>query len=795
MRGKIHRAAVIGAGTMGSGIAALLVGVGIETILLDIPVAGTRHGDAPYKRNALVLEALKRLKTARPMQPFSSADVDLIHVGNLEDNLNLLGGVDWVVEAVVEKLAVKQALIENLRRVIRPDAIVSTNTSGIPLKAIAAEQPVEFKRRFIGTHFFNPPRYLRLLEIIAHEETDPAIVRFMLDFGADVLGKGTVLCKDTPNFIANRISSFGGSFVRNYMLDHGLGIEEVDALTGPLIGRPKTATFRLQDLVGLDTSRFVVENLYAAVVDDPFREVLNHPKTNALAERMLAEGRLGNKTGQGFYKQVKGAGGARAFWVLNLDTFEYEAPGTVVFDSVEKHKGVKDTGERIRLLISEADRAGMFLFNVFAFDLTYASWRIPEVSDSLMDLDNAVKWGFNREMGPFEVWDALGVREALARFEAAGYGAAGWVKAMVEGGHETFYQRDAGGLVVGYYSPQVVGYVPAAQDGREIKAAGLLAGGKVLDRNEGAAVLDMGDGVLLLAFEGKHNTIDHRVIEMTWRALDLLERGFAALVIGNDGERFSIGANLSGSVLSGPGGVEGLLKALQDVLMAVRYAPKPVVTAPFGMTLGGGAEYMMAGARVAAHAELNAGLVEANVGLVPAGGGCKELLRRLVNPVMESSANADAMPHVRRIFEMLLYAKTSSSAKEAREMGFLTASDGVVMNRARLLGEAKRAALTLARDYRPPAPVKIWAGGRDARAALLLAAENLANSGAISPYDKVIAGELAYILSGGGLSEPQWVSEQFILNLERAAFMRLLMEPKTLERVAHMLQYNQPLKN
>jgi 3-hydroxyacyl-CoA dehydrogenase len=449
----IRKAAVIGAGTMGGGIAALLVGLGIETVLLDIPPVDSRPGDLIEKRNAMVLEGIKRLRNSRPAALFHESDADLIQVGNLEDDLHLLRDVDWVVEAVVEKLDVKQALMARISRVVKPEAIISTNTSGIPLRAIAEHMDAQFKRRFIGTHFFNPPRYLKLLEIIPHAETDPEVVEFMMDFGSRVLGKGVVLCKDTPNFIANRISSFSGSFVRNYMLDNNLTIEEVDVLTGPLIGRPKTATFRLQDLVGFDTSRFVVQNLYSAVLDDPAREVLNHSKMNALAAKLINSNRLGNKTGQGFYKQVKNEQGTE-YWPLNLDTFEYEPPKNPTFESVQKHAQVQDTGERIRLLMQEQDKVGRFLWHLFAFDLTYASQRIPEITDTILDLDNAVKWGFNRELGPFEIWDILGVKETIPQFEAAGYPLADWVKAMVSAGYATFYQRGADHRVTGYYSPQ-----------------------------------------------------------------------------------------------------------------------------------------------------------------------------------------------------------------------------------------------------------------------------------------------------------------------------------------------------
>ncbi len=374
---SVKKAAVIGSGTMGGGIATLFAGVGLETVLLDIPAKGTQPGDAPAKRNALVADNLKKLVNSRPPQVFSAGDVERIQIGNLDDNLDMLADADWVIEVVVERLDIKQNLMAKLAEVVRPDAIITSNTSGIPIKSIAEHLGPDFKRRFMGTHFFNPPRHLRLLEVIPTEDTDPELVRFMLDFGTRVLGKGVVICKDKPNFIGNRFMSIAGSQIMNYAVENGFTVEEVDAITGPLIGRPKTATFRLTDLVGLDIHIGVARNLYAAIPEDPAREVLVNPKAEAIAQKMLDNGWLGNKSGQGFYKQVKGAGGEKEFWTLNLDTFEYQPPTSVRFDSVGKHRKVEPLGERIRLLINEDDRAGKFLWHLHAFYLAYASKRVP----------------------------------------------------------------------------------------------------------------------------------------------------------------------------------------------------------------------------------------------------------------------------------------------------------------------------------------------------------------------------------------------------------------------------------
>lgn len=795
----IRKAAVIGSGTMGAGIAALLAAVGLETVALDIPAKGTNSGDPPAKRNALVNENLKKLLGARPPQVFIASDLERIRTGNLEDDLGLLADADWVIEVVVERLDVKRSLMGKLIEVVRPDTIITTNTSGLPIQAIADGLGEGFSRRFLGTHFFNPPRHLHLLEVIPHPNTDPALVEYMVEFGTRVLGKGVVICKDKPNFIGNRFMSMSGMQVMNYALDHGFTVEEVDALTGPLIGRPKTATFRLNDLVGFDVAVHVARNLYEAISDDPAREVLTHPKTVALSQRMLDNNWLGNKTGQGFYKQVVGASGEKEFWPLNLETFEYQPPQNPRFEIVGKHRKVEPLGERIKRLIAEPDRAGQFLWHIHAFYLAYASNRVPEITDTIVNVDSAQKWGFGHEMGPFEIWDAIGVAETIPAFEAAGYPVADWVKQMVATGHPTFYQRDAAGQVVGYYSPQAGGYVPLAKDPRRITAAALRAANKKVAGNASASVLDMGDGVALWEFHSQALAIDAELVEMGYKALDLLQSDFDALVVSHDGERFCIGANVFMVVMAVNSGqlneLDKSIRALQDLTQALRYAAKPVVTAPFNMALGGGVELLMAGTKTVAHAELYAGLVEFGVGLIPAGGGCKEMLRRVVSPVMMSSPNADALPHLQKAFEAIATAKVSTSAMEAQDMGFLAPDDVIVMNRGLLLGEAKRVARSLADGYKPKRPGKVWAAGRDAYAALLIGIEGFRESGFATDYDAFIARKLAYVLTGGAVSEPQWVDEQVILNLEREAFLSLVTEPKTQERISHMLQTNKPLRN
>jgi 3-hydroxyacyl-CoA dehydrogenase len=796
---NIRKAAVIGSGTMGGGIAALLGGVGVETVLLDIAAKGTQPGDSPAKRNAIVNDNLARLQKMRPAQLFSANDLSHIKTGNLDDNLDMVADADWIIEVVVERLDIKQNLMAKLAEVARPDAIITSNTSGIPIKAIAEGLGDDFSRRFMGTHFFNPPRYLHLLEVIPNENTDPELVAYMQEFGTSMLGKGVVVCKDRPNFIGNRFMSMAGSQTMNYALDNGFTVEETDALTGPLIGRPKTASFRLNDLVGFDVAVHVARNLYPEIPDDPAREVLAHEKASALGQRMLDENRLGGKTGQGFFKEVR-VDGKKEFWVMNLDTFEYEPPKNPTVEIAQKHRKVKKTGERIKLLIQEPDRFGQFLFHLHAFYLAYASHRVPEITDTIVNIDNAQKWGFSHEMGPFEIWDAIGVAETIPQFEAAGYPVAQWVKDMVAAGNSTFYHRDANGLVDGYYSPQESTYIERLKDKREIKAATLKALGRKVIGNGSATVYDMGDDAALLEFHSQAMSIDADLIEMTNKAVDLLEDGkFEALVVSHDGERFCIGANVffvAMAVNNGMlGDLEKAMKFSQDVMQRMRNASKPVVVAPFNLALGGGCEMFMAGSQVVAHSELYAGLVEVGVGLIPGSGGCKELVRRVINPVIESSPNADVLPHLFKIFQSIATAKVSESATQARELGFLSANDRIVMNRDLLIGEAKATALALADGYQPRTAGKVWAAGRDAYSALLLGIEGFRDGGYASEHDALISRKVAYVLTGGALSQPQWVDEQYLLDLEREAFLSLVGEQKTLDRIAFMLQNNKPLRN
>jgi 3-hydroxyacyl-CoA dehydrogenase len=797
----IRRVAVLGAGTMGAAIAAHAANAGLAVDLLDIVPEGLdpdeeRRGlglDDPAVRNRVVRAGFERMLAARPAALASLRLADRIRLGNFEDHFDRVSAADWVVEAVVERLEPKQELFARVEKAAAADAIVSSNTSGIPLARSAEGRSEAFRRRFLGTHFFNPPRYLKLVELIPTADTDPEVLERMRAFVERTLGKGAVIAKDTPNFIANRLGSFAGMHDLHYALEHGYGIEDVDALTGPLLGRPKTATFRLADQVGLDVMVGVADNLYELAPDDERREVLPAPEP---VRRMLAAGRLGTKAGGGFYRRGK-RDGQTVFDVIDLDTLEYRPAAEPDLPIVAAARERRDPAERLRFLLDKADedRGARYVRDTVLPSLAYAAMRVPEIADSLVEVDRAVEWGFGHRAGPFRTWDAIGVREGVARMEALGIEVAGWVRDMLAAGHRSFY-RDGEA-----YSPLTGDYRPVPTDPEAVDLAALRAGGAEVAGNASASLVDLGDGVLCFELHPPANAIDAGVVEIGTRALEELERGpWVGLVIANQRHNFCVGANI-GEV--GMAAYQGLydqvgqaVRALQDLLMGFRYAAKPVVAAPHGQTLGGGAEIVMHADRAAAALETYIGLVEVGVGVIPAGGGCKELLRRLVSPAMRSADGAPALPFVQRVFETIGLAKVATSAIEAQELGFLDQDDVVVMNADHLLAAAKREVLDLADGYRPPArEASIYAAGLPVLAALEMGVQTLQWAGQASEHDGVIARHLARVLCGGELSQPQWVAEEHILELEREAFLALLHEPKTMERIQGLLTTGRPLRN
>ncbi|MGQ9677084.1 MAG: 3-hydroxyacyl-CoA dehydrogenase/enoyl-CoA hydratase family protein [Chloroflexota bacterium] len=804
MTQSIRRAAVIGSGVMGGAIAALIADAGIPVYLLDIvPNKLTpeeeKKGltlDHPAVRNRIVNAGLDAVKKSRPAALFTPLVADLITVGNLEDNFGWVGEADWVIEVIVENLAIKRQLMARIDAVRKPGSIITSNTSGIPIAAIAAECSPDFKAHFLGTHFFNPPRYMKLLEIIPTPDTLPEVVKLMADFGERVLGKGVVFCKDRPNFIGNRLIAQGNHALR-YAIDNGYTVEEIDAITGPLIGRPKTATFRLMDLVGLDIAYHVGENLYNAVPDDEARESLRpHP----LFKEMVDRGWLGDKAGQGFYKKIKKEG-AKESLVLDYKTMEYRPAEKVKSETISQAKKIDSLPERLRFLVNAQDRFGQFLWASTSSYLAYAANRVPEIADDIVNIDNAMKWGFSHEAGPFEVWDALGVAETAKRMEADGLIVAPWVKEMLAAGHQSFYKVEDGKKF--FYDLATKGYKELPARPEFIVIADLKEKGKEIAQNPSASLIDMGDGVLLLEFHSKMNALDNDIAQMMFEAVKTVESdsNWKGIVVGNQGENFCVGANIfMVGVAAQQGEFEQLaqaVKQMQDAVMALRFCQKPVVAAPFGMTLGGGAEVAMGAARIVAAAETYMGQVEVGVGVLPGAGGCKELLRRVVSPVMRASPDADPFPFVQKVFEMVAMAKVSTSAEEARQMGFLTPSDRVIMNKDLLLWEAKKTVLQLADSgYQPPARTKcIYAIGQRGLAAFKVALFQMQDANYASEHDAKIARKIAYALCGGELTAPQWVDEQYILDLEREAFVELCREPKTLERIWHMLQTGKPLRN
>ncbi|WP_273842598.1 3-hydroxyacyl-CoA dehydrogenase/enoyl-CoA hydratase family protein [Rubrobacter calidifluminis] len=785
----IRRVAVLGAGTMGAAIAAHCANAGLEVDLLDIAAEGE-------DRNAVVKAGFERMRKARPAALMSGRVAERIRLGNFEDDLGRLSEADWVVEAIVERLEPKQKLWARVEKLAPERAVLSSNTSGIPLHKIAEGRSEGFRRRFLGTHFFNPPRYLKLLEIIPTRDTDPALVEEVRTFGERVLGKGGVIAKDTPNFIGNRLGSFSGMNSIRYFLENGFGIEEVDALTGPLIGRPRTATFRLMDQVGLDIAVGVAENLYELVPEDESREQLKVPP---LLKEMQERGLLGIKTGGGFYRRTK-RDGRTVFDVLNLETFEYEPPENPEVPLAEEAWKQGDLGARLRFIMHKADedRHARMLRDTILPDLAYASRRVPEISDTLEDVDHAMEWGFGHEAGPFRTWDLLGVRETAERMRSLGIEVAGWVEEMLSSGNESFYRKE--GTKELQYSPLSKRYEPVREDPLKISLDALREEGKEVARNDSASLLDLGDGVLCYEIHSRASAIDQKVVEMGCRALEELESGrWEALVIASEARNFCVGANLGEIAHAVKNGaleeVGRSIDALHGLLMGFRFAPKPVVAAPHGQTLGGGAEICLHSDRVVAAGETYMGLVEAGVGLIPAGGGTKEMVRRLVSREITSSS-VPPLPYLQRAFETMATAKASTSALEARELGFLDEDDRVVMNADHLVHAAKREALELADGYVPPVREKsVYAAGPAARAALELAVRTMQWGRYATEYDGVIASRLAWVMTGGDITGPQWVTEEYILSLEKEAFLDLLGNEKTQERIAGLLKTGKPVRN
>lgn len=764
---------MVGAGTMGAQIAAHIASVGIRCDLLDIPPteltpeerADHLTLDSPAVRSRIAQSALDRMKSAKTRSPFYVPDAaELIRIGNFHDHAERLADADWIIEAVVENLDVKKEVHARIDQYRRRGTLVSSNTSGISIRTIAEDLSADYQECFLGTHFFNPPRYMHLIEVIPTEATRPDLVELISDFAEHTLGKGVVRCKDTPNFIANRIGIFSIMHAIHLMLEEEYTIDEVDAITGPPMGRPRSATFRLGDIIGLDVLVDVANNVYENAPDDERREVFRVPD---FILQMVERGWLGEKTGGGFYQRRRGENGSE-IWTLDYNTLEYAPRSEVRFDSIGKARRIVDAGERLKVLICSDDRAGQFVWKCLSHTMCYAASRIPEIADDLESIDKVMKWGFNWELGIFEAWNAIGVPESTARIKSESYAIPLLVENLLESGQTSFYKTSSKS--------------------------------KPVKSNADASLIDMGDGVLCLEFHSKMNTIDNPSIEMMFEALDEVEHNFEGLVIGNHADNFSVGANLALMLERARNGdweaLEAMISAYQRANMRFRLSPKPVVAAPAGMALGGGCEIALGADRICAAAETYIGLVEVGVGLIPAAGGVKEMAIRCCLEDVPLDADVELFPHVKRAFETVAYAKVSESAAHAKILGYLRETDTVSINRTHHLQDAKQLVLAMgAEGYQEPQPRGVFVLGETGLDQLKSEIDLAQRAGQLSDHDVKILNQLSFVLCGGELSAPQSVSEDYLLELEREAFLGLCGEEKTHQRIEYTLKTGKPLKN
>ncbi len=797
---SIRKVAVLGSGVMGSRIACHFANIGVQVLLLDIvpkepnekeKAKGLTTSDAAV-RNRIVNDALQFAIKSKPAPLYEKGAAALIKTGNFEDDMSDIADCDWIIEVVVEKLEIKKIVFDQVEKYRKPGTLITSNTSGIPMNLMCEGRSDDFKTHFCGTHFFNPPRYLRLLEIIPGPDTKPEIVDFLMHYGDLYLGKETVLCKDTPAFIANRIGVYAIMSAMHIIEDMGLTVGEVDRLTGPLIGRPKSATFRTMDVVGLDTTVNVSNNLRAILKND---ESVDTFKLPGIVKELYERNWLGDKTGQGYFKKTKDENGKRLILELDFKTYEYVPRTKANFPSLEKAKGVENTQERIKLLLNADDKGGEFLRKSFFDTFRYCSMRIPEIADQLYKIDQAVSAGFGWDFGPFETWDILGVKETVLKMEEAGQKPAQWVYDMIESGADTFYQVENGQKK--YFDIESKSYKVVPGTEAFIYLDTLRKDNKVWG-NSGTTLFDLGDGILGLEFHTKMNSIGAEVIEGINTAVTKAEEDFRGLIIGNEAPQFSAGANLA-MLFMFAGDQEWdeinlMIAQFQNTMMRARFSSVPVVAAPSGMALGGGCELSLHCDHIQAHAETYIGLVEFGVGLIPAGGGTKEMTLRA------SQSYAPGDPEINRLQEYFMNiatAKVATSAEEGRGMGYLKTSDEVTLNRARLLADAKEQAIKLAEaGYTKPVERKdIKVLGKAGMATFEAGIAGMLYGNYASEHDAKIARKLSYVMNGGDLSEPTLVSEQYLLDLEREAFLSLCGEQKTLERVQSILFKGKPLRN
>lgn len=796
---KIEKVAVLGSGVMGSRIACHFANIGVEVLLLDIVPREVNAKEqakgltleSKSVRNRIVNDALTFATKSNPSPIYHKSFLSRIQTGNFDDDLSKIEKVDWIIEVVVENLDIKKKVFTNVEKYRTAGTLVTSNTSGIPMELMLEGRSEDFQKNFCGTHFFNPPRYLKLLEIIPSTKTDKDVVDFFMKYGEQFLGKTTVLCKDTPAFIANRIGIYAIMQTLKVVKDLGLTVEEVDKLTGPVIGRAKSATFRTMDVVGNDTLIKVADNLYAGLVNDEQRDIF---KKGELLQKIEENQWLGDKTGQGFYKKTK-VDGKTEILALNLSTFEYEPKSKVKFATLEASKTIESLKPRFKVLLSGKDKAGDFYRQTFLNLFQYITNRIPEISDELYKIDDALKAGFAWEIGPFETWDCIGVSKGVEMMESMGLKPADWVKEMLASGCETFYKINGG--VREYYDIQTKGYkaIPGLEN---FILLDNIRSNKVIWSNEGASIFDIGDGILNLEFHSKMNTMGGEVIAGINKAIDLAESSYEGLVIANEGANFSAGANLGMvfmyAVEQEYEEIDMMIRHFQNTMMRVRYSSIPVVVAPHGMALGGGCEITLHADRVQASAETYIGLVEFGVGLIPGGGGTKELTLRVSNRI---EADDIILNSYKNAFLNIGMAKVATSAYEAFDLDIFQKGDGISVNKNRQIADAKRQALNLVEaGYTQPVQQKnIRVLGKQVLGMFQAGANSMLAGGYISEHDHLISQKLGYVMAGGDLSAPTTVSEQYLLDLEREAFLSLTGEKKTLERIQSILTKGKPLRN
>ena len=791
MKRSIKKVAILGSGVMGSRIACHFAGIGVNVLLLDMIPKEAIESTKPQERNKLVNDALQAALKSNPSPVYTKATAKKITTGNFDDNLQDIAGVDWIIEVVVERLDIKQMMYEKIEKYRKPGTLISSNTSGIPIHLMAEGRSEDFKKHFCGTHFFNPPRYLRLLEIIPTPYTSPDVVDFLMEYGDVFLGKTTVHCKDTPAFIANRIGVFSIMLIFNSMEKLGLTIDEIEALTGPIIGRPKSATFRTADIVGIDTLVKVAKGVADNCPQDEARAIFNIP---TWLEKMLANNWLGDKTGQGFFKKLKSEAG-KEILTLNLQTLEYGPRNKPKFASLEAAKPIEDLKQRIQQLQASPDKAGDF-YTAFHYGLfSYISHRIPEISDELYRVDDAMMAGFGWEIGAFESWDTLGVAKTVAAMKAAGHAVAPWVDTMLANGITSFYKIENGKKLCYDVASGAYKQLPGGDAFLVLKNKA----DKLVWKNSACRLYDIGDGVAGFEWNSKMNSIGGEVLEGLNKAISLSEEKFNGLVIANEGPNFSAGANVGMifmlAIEQEYDELDMAIRMFQNTMMRVRYSSIPVAVAPHALTLGGACEMSLHADVVCAAAETYIGLVELGVGLIPGGGGTKEFVLRAGDEMHDEEPETITL---KNRFLSIATAKVATSAAEAFDMGVLRkGQDHIVMNMGRRIATAKSAVMDLhAQGYTMPTVRKdVKVLGRSALGALLAGINGMQKAGYATAHDAVVAKKLAYVMCGGDLSEQSLVSEQYLLDLEREAFLSLCGEKKTLERIQSVLKSGRPIRN